>query len=161
MHEKRELTAANQTGAPVHIFIHGGAWAGSSAAQWGYMAVMLVANGVHYVAPDFINVIQSKGNLLPMAEQVKKSIAWVYKNAASFGGDRNRIELSGHSSGAHLAAAALMTNSQAEFGLPNDVVKGTVLVSGLYDLKPVRLSSCNKYVNFDDKDRTWPESPTS
>lgn len=49
------------------------------------MAVMLVANGVHYVAPDFINAIQSKGNLLPMAEQVKKSIAWVYKNAASFG----------------------------------------------------------------------------
>lgn len=148
-YETLELTAAKKTGAPVHIFIHGGAWAGSSAAQWGFMAEAFAANGIHYVAPDFINVIQAKGSLMPMAEQVKRSIAWVYKNAASFGGNPDRIYLSSHSSGAHLAAVALTTDWQAEFGLPNNIVKGAVLVSGLYDLKPVRLSSRSKYVNFD------------
>lgn len=150
-HETLELSAANKTGAPVHIFIHGGAWAGSSAAQWGYMAEAFVANGIHYVAPDFINVIQAKGSLMPMAEQVKRSIAWIYKNAASFGGDPDRIYLSGHSSGAHMAGVALTTDWQAEFGLPNNIVKGAVLVSGLYDLKPARLSSRSKYVSFDDE----------
>ncbi len=150
-HQTLELTATKKKGAPVHIFIHGGAWAGSSAAQWGFMAEAFVANGIHYVAPDFINVIQTKGSLMPMAEQVKRSITWVYKNAASFGGDPDRIYLSGHSSGAHLAAVALTTDWQAELGLPNNIVKGAVLVSGLYDLKPVRLSSRSKYVNFDDE----------
>ncbi|MFS2207978.1 alpha/beta hydrolase [Variovorax sp. Varisp36] len=150
-HETLELTTAKRTGAPVHIFVHGGAWRGSSAAQWGYMAEVFVANGIHYVAPDFINVIQAKGSLVPMVEQVQRSIAWVYKNATSFGGDPNRIFLSAHSSGAHLAGVALTTDWQAEFGLPNNIVKGAVLVSGLYDLKPVRLSSRSSYVNFDDE----------
>ncbi|WP_456280652.1 alpha/beta hydrolase [Cupriavidus sp. JZ107] len=149
-HETLELTAAKKAGAPVHIFVHGGAWRGSSAAQWGFMAENFVANGIHYVAPDFINVIQAKGSLGPMVDQVKRSIAWVYRNAASFGGDPNRIYLSAHSSGAHLAGVALTTDWQAEFGLPNDIVKGAVLVSGIYDLKPVRLSSRSSYVSFDD-----------
>ena len=149
-HETLELTTAKKAGAPVHVFIHGVAWRGSSAAQWGFMAENFVANGIHYVAPDFIDVIQAKGSLAPMVDQVKRSIAWVYRNAASFGGDPNRIYLSAHSSGAHLAGVALTTDWKAEFGLPNDIVKGAVLVSGLYDLKPVRLSSRSRYVNFDD-----------
>ena len=149
-YETLELSAANKQGAPVHIFIHGGAWRGSSAAQWGFMAENFVTRGVHYVAPDFINVIQAGGNLMPMVDQVKRSIAWVYKNAKSFGGDPNRIYLSAHSSGAHLAGVVLTSDWEAEFGLPNNVVKGAVLVSGLYDLKPVRLSSRSSYVKLDD-----------
>ncbi|MET3515143.1 dipeptidyl aminopeptidase/acylaminoacyl peptidase [Pseudacidovorax sp. 1753] len=35
--------------------------------------------------------------------------------------------------------------------MPDDVVKGAVLISGLYDLKPVRLSSRSAYVRFDDE----------
>jgi arylformamidase len=38
-----------------------------------------------------------------------------------------------------------------EFGLPKDVVKGAMLASGMYDLKPVRLSKRSKYVNFTDE----------
>lgn len=149
-HETLELTRTHKPGAPVQIFIHGGAWRGSSAAQWGFIAENFVANGIHYVAPDFINVIQANGSLVPMVEQVKRAIAWVYKNAASFGGDPEQIHLCAHSSGAHLAAVALTTDWQAELGLPNNIIKGAVLVSGLYDLKPVRLSSRSSYVNFDD-----------
>jgi len=54
--------------------------------------------GAHYVVPDFVNVIDSKGDLMPMAEQVRRAVAWVFANAASFGGDAKRIYLSGHSS---------------------------------------------------------------
>ena len=36
-------------------------------------------------------------------EQVRSAVAWVCKNAASFGGDPNRVYVSGHSSGGHLA----------------------------------------------------------
>ena len=43
------------------------------------------------------------------------------------------------------------TDWSKDFGLPKDVVKGAVLASGMYDLKPVRLSKRSKYVNFTDE----------
>jgi arylformamidase len=74
----------------------------------------------------------------------------VYKNAQSFGGDPNRIYLSGHSSGGHLGGVVMVTDWEKEFGLPKDVVKGALLCSGMYDLKPVRLSARSSYVKFTD-----------
>ena len=52
---------------------------------------------------DFINVIEAGGSLMPMAEQVRRAVAWVHSNAASFGGDPDRLHVAGRSSGAHLA----------------------------------------------------------
>jgi arylformamidase len=85
-----------------------------------------------------------------MAEQIQRGIAWVYKNAASFGGDPTRLYISAHSSGAHLAAVALTTDWAKKSGLPRDVIRGALLVSGMYDLKGPRLSSRSSYVKFDD-----------
>jgi arylformamidase len=85
-----------------------------------------------------------------MADQVKRAIGWVYKNAASFGGDPNRIYLSGQSSGAHLSGVALVTDWQKDYGLPADIIKGGLLLSGMYEMKPVRLSARSNYVKFDD-----------
>ena len=44
--------------------------------------------------------------------------------------------------------AAIAVNT---FGAPADVVKGALLSSGMYDLKPVRLSKRSKYVKFTDE----------
>jgi arylformamidase len=81
---------------------------------------------------------------------VRRGIAWVVRNAESFGGDSGRIYLSGHSSGSHLAACVL-TRGWREENLPPDVIKGAVLLSGMYDLKPVRLSKRSAYVSFTDR----------
>src|SRR5205823_6967448 len=37
------------------------------------------------------------------------------------------------------------------FGPPGNGIKGGLLVSGMYDLKPVRLSKRSEYVNFTDE----------
>jgi arylformamidase len=85
-----------------------------------------------------------------MAEQVRRGIAWVYKNAASFGGDTKRFFVGGHSSGGHLCGVALVTDWQKDFALPPDMITGGLLMSGIYDLKPVRLSARSAYIRFDD-----------
>ncbi len=137
--------------APIHIFLHGGAWRSGDAKTYAFIAEPFVARGAHCVIPDFTNVVESKGDLRPMADQVRRAIAWVYKNAESFGGDPDKIYLSGHSSGGHLAGVAVATDWEKDWGVPADIIKGAVLVSGMFDLQPVRLSSRSSYVNIDDE----------
>ena len=84
-----------------------------------------------------------------MYEQVRRALAWVCRNAKSFGGDPGRIYISAHSSGSHLAGVVL-TRGWREEGLPPDAFKGAVLLSGMYDLAPVALSGRSCYVKFTD-----------
>ena len=149
--EGLDLYPTQKPNAPVHVFIHGGAWRSGLARDAAYQAETFVNAGAHYLAVDFNNVVETKGDLMPMADQVRRAVAWVYKNAASFGGDQNRIYLSGHSSGGHLAGVVLTTDWQKDFSLPKDVIKGGLCCSGMFDLKPVRLSARSSYVTFTDE----------
>jgi arylformamidase len=146
-----DLFPTKRSNAPVNVYIHGGAWRAGTAATVAYYAELFVNAGAHYIALDFNNVLELDGDLLAMAQQVRAGVAWVYKNAASFGGDPNRIYVSGHSSGGHLAGVTLVTDWQKDFGVPADMIKGALLSSGMYDLKPVRLSARGKYVKFTDE----------
>jgi len=149
-HEMLDIYPARNGNAPVAVFVHGGAWRGGYAKNSAYAAETFVRAGAHFVVLDFINVIESGGDLIPMIEQVRRGVAWAAKNAATFGGDPSRIYVTGHSSGAHLGGCVLITDWEKDFGLPRDTVKGATLCSGMYDLKPVRLSKRSDYVKFTD-----------
>jgi arylformamidase len=148
--EQLDIFRTNKPNAPVFIFIHGGAWIRGEAKSYAAPAEMFIHAGAHYVVPDFINVGDAGGSLFPMAEQVRRAIAWVHRNADSFGGDPASIYIGGQSSGAHLAAVALTADWPGEFGLPVDIVKGGLCTSGMYELAPVRLSARANYVKFTD-----------
>ncbi|MGN6748794.1 MAG: alpha/beta hydrolase, partial [Xanthobacteraceae bacterium] len=105
--------------------------------------------GGAFVVLDFTTVDETAGSLFPMAEQVRRAIGWVYRNTEKFGGDRERLHLTSHSSGSHLAGCAV-THDWSKDGLPRDIIKGATLSSGMYDLKPVRLSKRSAYVKFTD-----------
>jgi arylformamidase len=109
----------------------------------------LVHAGAHAVIIDFINVEQAGGDLFPMYEQVRRALAWIWRNADSFGGDRERFYISAHSSGSHLAACFL-TDGWREENLPKNFCKGALLLSGMYELEPVRRSKRSSYVTFTD-----------
>jgi arylformamidase len=149
--ERLEIYLARRPNAPIHIHIHGGAWHQRPATDYAFPAEMLINAGAHYVVPDFISVDESGGELMPMVDQVRRCIAWTVRNAKRLGGDATRVYLSGFSSGAHLAGVALLTDWAGDFDLPDDVIRGAVLCSGLYDLKAVRLSARSKYVRFTDE----------
>jgi arylformamidase len=148
--EALDLYPAKTPNAPIFVNVHGGAWLLGNARNNGYAADLFVNAGVNYVALDFIQSNAANGDLRPMAEQVRRGIAWVYKNAASFGGDSKRFYVGGHSSGGHLCGVALVTDWQREFGLPADMIAGSLLMSGIFDLKPARLSARSTYIKFDD-----------
>jgi len=149
--EALDVYLTKRPNAPINIFIHGGAWRDQVAKDWAFPAELFVHSGAHYVVPDFAWVQDVGGSLLPMAEQVRHAVAWVYRNAQRFGGDPNRLYVSGHSSGGHLAGVILTTDWPRDFNVPADIVKGGLCLSGMYDLKPVRLSARSKYVKFTDE----------
>ena len=154
-HEQLDLFRApnaggGTAGAPIYIYVHGGAWRASNAAANAFIAEPLNAAGAHSVLLDFINVDQAGGDLVAMHRQVSRAIAWTWRNAKSFGGDPDRLYVMGHSSGAHLASCALSTGWREE-GLPPTFCKGAFLTSGMYDLEPVRMSKRSAYVKFTDQ----------
>lgn len=145
--EKFSLFRAKADKAPVLIYLHGGAWASGSADMYDFMAPMLLDKGISYVGLDFDNV--KTAGLDGMMAQIRGAIAWIYRNAAQLGVDPERIYLAGHSSGAHLGGVLLVTD-WAKYGVPANVIKGATLISGMYDLKPVRMSARSSYVPFTD-----------
>jgi arylformamidase len=149
--EKLDIYKTRRWNAPVNIFIHGGAWRNGQAKDSAYLAEMFINAGAHLVIPDFVQVQDAGGSLMPMAQQVRAAVAWVYNNAARFGGDPNQIYITGHSSGAHLTGCALVTDWQKDFGLRANIINGGLVISGMYDLKAVRLSKRSQYVKFTDE----------
>ena len=148
--EGLDLYPARVPNAPIVVFTHGGAWRTGVERDNAFAAEMFVNAGAHFIALDFNNVLEVNGDLMVLADQVRRAVAWVYNNAASFSGDRERIYVAGHSSGGHLTGV-LLTTDWTRYGLPEKFIKAGVCSSGMYDLAPVRLSARSKYVAFTDE----------
>jgi arylformamidase len=121
-------------GRKAFVFVHGGAWKRQSSREQAFAAEAFIAAGAAYVALNFANL--PSVTLPEMAAQVRRAIEWVRSNLSDY------VVLCGHSSGAHLSACALTKL---------DFVKKALLVSGVYDLLPVRLSARNEYVRLDER----------
>lgn len=148
--EGLDLYPARRPNAPIVVFTHGGAWRNGVAHDNAFAAEMFVNAGAHFITLDFNSVIDVNGDLMVLADQVRRAVAWVHNNAAGFSGDRARIYAVGHSSGGHLTGC-LATTDWRRYGVPDDIIKAAVCSSGMYDLKPVRLSARSKYVAFTDE----------
>lgn len=148
--EGLDVYRARQSNSPVNVFVHGGAWRAGLARDYAFPAEMFMRAGATFVALDFNNVLETQGDLMTMADQVRRAIAWVFQNAGRIGVDATRFYVSGTSSGAHLGGVAATTD-WTKYGLPADAVKGYTLCSGMYDLRGPRLSKRSSYVRFTDE----------
>ncbi|MBX9846041.1 MAG: alpha/beta hydrolase [Xanthobacteraceae bacterium] len=131
---------------PIHVHIHGGGWRALTKDDVSFPAPVFTDAGATYIALNF-SVIPTV-RLPEMVAQAQRAICWLHSNARSFGGDPSRIHLSGHSAGAHMASVLLTTDWSARFGLPADILKSGLLMSGSYDLEPVMLSVRSSYVKI-------------
>jgi acetyl esterase/lipase len=102
---KLDIYSPGGSGAPILVYVHGGAWKAGSKSQVGAMPDYFNKRG--YV---FVSVGYSLGsNVGQQADQVGQAINWVRANAASFGGDAGRVAVMGHSAGCHLSSLAVLS----------------------------------------------------
>jgi arylformamidase len=145
--QRLDIFPAAKKGAPVVVFIHGGAWTRSSKESNSYVAETFVPAGIHFVAVEF--GLCPKVTLDELVRHNRAAIQWVYRNAREFGADPEKLYVAGHSSGGHVTGMMVVTDWARDWGLPANVIKSALAGSGMYDLEPVRLSSRNEYLKLD------------
>jgi arylformamidase len=132
---------------PVQVFVHGGNWQALSQADSGFPAPAFLAAGSAFAA---VNYGLAPGHSLDqMVAMVRRAVRWLYTHAGELGIDPERIHLSGSSAGAHLVAMALVDDPDAAEGGVANLVAGAALLSGIYDLEPVRHSYVNDALRLD------------
>jgi len=135
--EVLDIFPAPQAGAPVLVFIHGGYWRSLDKADHSFVAPAFNANGATVVVPNY--ALCPAVSIEHICLQMALAVTWVWRHAASFGGDPARIALAGHSAGGHLATMLLSCRwKDLADDLPATPVSGALSISGLYDLEPLR-----------------------
>lgn len=142
---KVDVYPAAQPDAPVHVFFHGGYWRAQDKQNFAFVAAPLVERGVCAVIANY--ALCPEVTLDGVVASAIGAIDWTARNAARFGGDPGRITISGHSAGGHLGAAILATDWAAR-GLPADIVKGAVLISGIFDPAPAARTSVDAEIRL-------------
>ena len=105
---------APPAGAPVMVYVHGGAWIlGNKREQGKPMMFELVAQGWVCVAINYR--LSPKATWPDHIVDVKRALAWVRSNIAGYGGDPSFMALSGGSAGGHLCALAALTAGDASY----------------------------------------------
>lgn len=133
--------AADKPG-PLLIFIHGGYWQIRAKETFSFLAAGPLAHGIHVAMIGY--TLAPDATLTEIVAEVRAAIAWLKNNAAEFGGDTERMIVSGWSAGGHLTAMTLDEQG----------VIGGVAISGIYDLEPVRLSYLNDKLRLSDEEET-------
>jgi arylformamidase len=135
--ERLDIFPPKWPGAPVFVYLHGGYWRALDKRDHSFVAPPFVDAGAMVVMPDYS--LCPAVSIEHIAQQTVEALAWIYRHAAEYGGDPDRIVVSGHSAGGHLATMLLACDWQSVApDLPADLVKAALSVSGLYELEPLR-----------------------
>lgn len=133
---------------PVLIAVHGGYWRLLSRKDTAFMARTMADEGIATVAVDYS--LAPRVTLEEIIRQVRAAVAWVHHHGARHGLDRERIFVTGSSAGGHLTGAVMVGGWQQALGLPADVIKGAMPISGLFDLRPLVHSFANDWLSLDE-----------
>jgi len=137
--------------AAINVFYHGGYWKAFGKDDFSFVAHAFQPRGAITVVVNY--ALLPGVDMDELVRQCRAALAWVWRNAPEFGGDRERVYVSGHSAGGHLAAM-LMATDWAAFDprLPAEPIAGACGISGLYDLEPIRLCFLNDDLHLTEAD---------
>ena len=136
--ETIDIFPANEPGSPMVLFIHGGYWRSLSNKDFSFVARGLVESGVSVAIPNYS--LCPAVSMEKITQQNRAALAWLYNNASKFNADRERIFVCGHSAGGQQAAMLSLTDWAKDYDLPDNVIKGCMPISGIFDLSPLYYS---------------------
>jgi len=146
----------------VLIFIHGGNWNSGKKSQYSFIGRNWTKKDIVYVIIDY--PLSPTATFKEMAEYSAKSVKWVKENIQNYGGDPDRIFISGHSAGGHLAALISIDDHYFQkLGIANPI-KGLILIDAagldMYGyLLEEKLSKDNTYLKtFTTDKKMWKEA---
>lgn len=146
--ETLDIFPAASPNAPVFVFIHGGYWRALSSEEFSGVALGLQPLGITSVVVNY--ALCPQVSIDEITRQTRAALAWTLRHIGEHGGDPRRVAIGGHSAGAHLSAMALLTEWERDYGLPQDPFVGALLLSGLYDLEPLRYSYLQPAIQIDE-----------
>ena len=120
---------------PVVVFFYGGGWVAGERGDYAFAGRAFAGNGFVAVVPDYRLV---PGVRFPsFVEDGALAVKWARDHAAEFGGDPDRLTLSGHSAGAYIAAMlALDPRYLRNAGVDPKTIRAAALLAGPYDFHP-------------------------
>jgi arylformamidase len=146
--ETLDIFPAARADAPVFVFLHGGYWRSLSSKEFSCVAFGPYELGITTVVANY--ALAPTVGLDEITRQARAAVAWVLRHIERHGGDPRRVVLGGHSAGAQLAAMCLQTAWDEDYGFAADPLVGAILVSGVYDLSPLRFSVMQPQLQLDD-----------
>ncbi len=145
--QKLDVFPSDVAGAPLFIFIHGGYFRALDKRQYHFMAPAMARSGFTTVLVNYD--LAPRVSVAEIVDQVSRAFAWIAQEAHLWNGDAARVILCGHSVGAFLAAKILQ---QEPPGRNACVVEKAILLSGLFDLGPMRQSYLNRDLQLSESD---------
>lgn len=126
---------------PVMFWIHGGGWQVGDKSDVALKPKVLTERGFVFVSTNYR--LLPEVSMEELIGDVAKSLGWVHKNIAKYGGDPNRIFVGGHSAGAQLAAIICTDDRYLnKEGVSFDVLRGCVPVDGdTYDIPKIIMTA--------------------
>jgi len=120
---------------PVIVFLYGGGWYSGARDDYGFAGRAFAKQGFIVVIPDYR--IVPEGHWPDFLQDSAAAVAWTDAHIANYGGDPDRIALSGHSAGAY-NAVMLALDPQWMKGAGSDpsVIRGVAALAGPYDFAP-------------------------
>lgn len=136
--ETLDIFPSATSASPVFVFIHGGYWRALSSKEFSFVANTLSKLGITVIVPNYS--LCPAVSIAEITRQNRAVIAWLAEHVEKYNGDADNIYVSGHSAGGHLCAMVCSTDWQRLYGLPSNLIKGGVPISGVFDLHPLRYS---------------------
>lgn len=126
------------SGGPTLVFIHGGYWQTRAKESFAFCAAGPMAHGINVAFLGY--TLAPDATLDQIVDEVRTGIDYLANELPALGGDPGQIAVSGWSAGGHLSSMVL--------GHPR--IKAGLLVSGIYDLEPIRHSYLNEKLGLDE-----------
>lgn len=131
-----DIYRADRANAPAVVFFYGGRWQGGKRGDYAYVGRTLAAAGITTIVPDYR--LYPEVRYPVFMHDAAAAVAWVYRSSETLGIDPERVFLSGHSAGAHIAALlATDPDYLQQHGLQPRQLAGVIGLSGPYDFLPL------------------------